>query len=682
MLYVVRVAALICCAFTFLATASAEKRVALVIGNADYKIGRLANPLNDAEAVAEALEKQLKFDKVLLRKNLAAEAFRAALREMARESAGAELGVIYFAGHGIEVAGRNYLIPVDAALGAARDIELEAVALDTVLGQLDGVRKLRLVILDACRSNPFAVRGAKRSVTRGLVRYEPEGNNTLVAYAAKDGTTADDGKGPHSPFTEALLKHIATPGLEINFVFRRVSDDVLAATNRQQEPYLYGRLGGKEIMLVPAAVKTTPLPVLPPVPPGVGAPKPAADAPPPPQPSEAERAWNAAKDTTSIALLEAYIGRFGDTFYGDLAKTRLTELKHAEATKQAAEAAKKKVEDDARAKEAGVTWDRIKDTTSIAALEQFRRLYGPGSPVYDRLAEARIAEMKKLAMVAPPVVKPEPPKAMPPAATVAPDPALKPGRVFRDCADVCPEMVVVPAGTFTMGSWYNSAEKPPHQVSIQRPFAVGKFEVTRGEFATFVRETGGSVGDKCHTLDGGKWQERSGRSFRNPGFQQDDRHPAACISWEDAIDYVGWLSRKTDKTYRLLTEAEWEYAARAGTTTHYAFGDSISKSQAQFSENSWGRAGKTVRVGSFEPNAFGLYDMHGNILEWVQDCWNDSYNGAPADGSAWTSGDCNFRLLRGGSWLDTRIGVGSPVRYFISTGHRSSGLGFRVARTL
>jgi hypothetical protein len=218
---------------------------------------------------------------VLLRKNLALDGFRAALREMARESAGAELGVIYFAGHGIEVGGRNYLIPVDAALGAARDVRLEALALDIVLGQVEGVRKLRLVILDACRNNPFAVSGAKRSVVRGLGRIEPEGN-TLVAYAAKDGTTTDDGKGPHSPFTAALLKRIATPGLDVRRVFGYVSEDVKAATNRLQEPYLYGQLGGEEIHLVKAAPLVLPPP--PSAPPVVVAPPPVVVAPPPPQP--------------------------------------------------------------------------------------------------------------------------------------------------------------------------------------------------------------------------------------------------------------------------------------------------------------------------------------------------------------------------------------------------------------
>jgi uncharacterized caspase-like protein len=155
------------------ASPAEARRVALVIGNTDYKVGPLANPGNDAAAVAEALERDLKFDTVILKRNLGADAFRAALRELARQALGAEFGVVFFAGHGIEVDGRNFLIPTDATLAAARDIDLEAIALDTVLSQLDGTTKLKLVILDACRNNPFALAGSKRSARRGLARVEP-----------------------------------------------------------------------------------------------------------------------------------------------------------------------------------------------------------------------------------------------------------------------------------------------------------------------------------------------------------------------------------------------------------------------------------------------------------------------------------------------------------------------------
>jgi len=309
MQYAIRLLAACCILAGLNAEPAQARRVALVIGNAAYKVGPLANPVNDAAAVADALEKQLNFDKVILKRNLTGDAFRAALREMAQEAVGAEFGVIYFAGHGMEVAGRNYLIPTDAALAAARDVDLEAIALDTLLGQLDAVKKLKLVILDACRNNPFAVAGAKRNVTRGLARIEPEGN-TLVAYAAKDGTTADDGKGQHSPFTNALLKRIATPALDVRRLFGYVSDDVLVATNRVQEPYLYGRLGGEEIFLYAGALKG-----------------PQTAAPPSvPQPSQSALEWSRV-DKASIAELETFERRHPRSPEAEYARARLRDLR-------------------------------------------------------------------------------------------------------------------------------------------------------------------------------------------------------------------------------------------------------------------------------------------------------------------------------------------------------------------
>jgi len=244
----------VCLALAALVLDRAEaRRVALVIGNADYRVGPLQNPIKDAAAVAKAFE-TLHFDRVILKQNLRIDGFRAALGELAREVAGADLGVVYFAGHGVEVGGRNFLIPIDAVLARQGDLDLQAVALDTTIAQLAGVTSLKLVILDACRTNVFPLAGVKRSVGRGLSPVKPE-DNTLVVYAAKDGTTADDGAGRvHSPFTEALLKHIATPDVEVRLLFGRVRDDVLLATRNDaepQQPYVYGSLGGRSHYLQP-----------------------------------------------------------------------------------------------------------------------------------------------------------------------------------------------------------------------------------------------------------------------------------------------------------------------------------------------------------------------------------------------------------------------------------------------
>ena len=244
---------------------------------------------------------------------------------------------------------------------------------------------------------------------------------------------------------------------------------------------------------------------------------------------------------------------------------------------------------------------------------------------------------------------------------------MQPGVTFRDCAR-CPEMVVVPAGQFRMGDLADDGydvERPVHQVTIDYPFAVGKYEVTFEEWEACV-----AAGGCTHRPDDRGW----GRGSR----------PVIYVSWNDAQEYVDWLSRETGKLYRLLSEAEWEYVARAGSTTRYPWGDDVGTNKANClgCGSQWDNE-STAPVGSFEANAFGLFDTVGNVEEWVKDCYYDSYQGAPADGSAWTSGNCYRVVLRGGSW-------NSLPRYRRSAARSStwrdivggSSLGFRVARTL
>ena len=286
--------------------------------------------------------------------------------------------------------------------------------------------------------------------------------------------------------------------------------------------------------------------------------------------------------------------------------------------------------------------------------------------------------------------------------------ALRPQDEFREC-DLCPQMVVVPAGRFTMGSPATEKDRaklegPQHEVAIARAFAVGKFHVTVDQLSAFVAETRHDLGARCATFEGGRVEERPGRSWRNPGFEQTGTHPAVCLSWTDAEAYVDWLSRRTGQPYRLLTEAEWEYAARArtapGAYPRFWFGDEEQDlcrhgngadeavkgkvpgtTTWRFAPCNDGHA-YTSPVGSFDANDFGLFDMAGNAWQWTADCWNDSYDGAPSDGSARTNGNCSRRVLRGGSWsyhpgflrAATRNGDAATVRTGIN--------GLRVARTL
>ena len=235
---------------------AAERRVALVIGNSSYiHAPALDNPVNDVTAVSVMLE-GAGFQVVETRNNLDNTAMRRAIREFSAMTRDADVAVVFYAGHGLEVDGTNYLIPTDARLASDIDVEDEAISLDRVLRVLEPARSLRLVILDACRDNPFVKTMkrtlASRSFGRGLAGVEPAMSNTLIAFAAKAGSTANDGEGAHSPFTTALLKHLTAPGLDLRIAFGKVRDEVLASTGPRQEPHVYGSLGGTTIALVPA----------------------------------------------------------------------------------------------------------------------------------------------------------------------------------------------------------------------------------------------------------------------------------------------------------------------------------------------------------------------------------------------------------------------------------------------
>jgi formylglycine-generating enzyme required for sulfatase activity len=252
--------------------------------------------------------------------------------------------------------------------------------------------------------------------------------------------------------------------------------------------------------------------------------------------------------------------------------------------------------------------------------------------------------------------------------TEARERALKPKDTFKECTN-CPEMVVAPAGEFMMG-WpdtekgYSDNEGPQHKVMISRPFAVARFELTFAEW------------DAC-AAHGDCARDIPASGSRRP------RLPAINISWDDAQRYVAWLSKITGKPYRLLSEAEWEYAARAGTATRFSFGED----EAELDQYAWYSGNSSNRahpVGQKTPNTFGAFDMHGNVWEWVEDCYHDDYEGAPVDGSAWTTGDCGARVVRGGSW-------GSGPQYLRATNrlrlrntpaNRFDYLGFRVGRAL
>ena len=313
-------------------SAFAEKRVAFIVGNSSYQnVIALTNPANDAAAITEMFRKAA-FDVVESRRDLKNTEMRRALRDFTEKARDADIAVIYYAGHGIEVDGTNYLIPVDAVLERDTDAYDEAIALDRILQAIEPAKQLRLVILDACRDNPFAKNMkrtvASRALGRGLAGIEPARPNTLIAFAAKGGSTAADGDSKNSPFTTALLKYLAKPGLELGKAFRLVRDDVMNATGNRQEPFVYGSLGGNDVALVPA-------PAAPPAASG------SANA-------EIRRDYELAERVGTKEAWDSFVAANPSGFYTDLAKAQRNKLAAEAARIAATEKARTAAEEQAR----------------------------------------------------------------------------------------------------------------------------------------------------------------------------------------------------------------------------------------------------------------------------------------------------------------------------------------------
>ncbi len=861
----------------------AQTRVALVIGNCAYEhAAPLLNPGNDALGIAERLS-AAGFDQIIDHQNLGFEAMRRAIQAFSRTADGADIAVVYYAGHGIEVDGVNYLVPVDAKLEHDRDIAFEAISLDQLLNSVDGASRLRLVILDACRDNMFRsrmVRSARtRSVGHGLADVAP-GGNVLVAYAAKSGTVARDGEGLHSPFAAALLEYLAKPGLEVGFLFRYVRDAVLKATGGVQEPHLYGSLGADPIFLVPqepdsnsesagdifisysradlslidalardleaegysvwwdqkikggerfrkatlaaieaaravivlwseasvdsdwvydeasrAGNKLIPMrlsdldigSINPPFGefhtllvndrPGLKAalarlgvlprdklrggmrsmgeapgPRRAPRNDRPPAQAAVDQRQASARDPTlgppgpaaprgrliipiglaGAACLLAFAGWFGLQTLSPNLRQQENPLPAQSASKAAPAATESSSQvvllPAAPSPRAALPpadppsqGPSPPSTPSPQAVSPPADLSLPAKPPAASPSPAALptnpgpqeppagAPSKATAVPAPSATPPDPPAPnrlalptpppAPPANSTAvaqPQPpatatilAAAPANadvlgtglhLFREC-ERCPVMTVVPAGRTLIGSpinesGHNEHEGPQQEVTIGHAFAAGRSEVTFDEWSACIAEGG------CNAYRPGDFDFGTGR------------HPVIFVSWQDAKAYVEWLSRKTGATYRLLSESEWEFAARgcasgACPSTPFWFGRDIAPDRANYNWNisylgspKAQKQARTVLADTGEANPFGLLHVHGNVREWVEDCWNDTLAGLPHDGSARTTGDCSRHVIRGGAWSDEPRDLRSAARSWELTTERQERIGFRVARTL
>lgn len=566
------------CLPTVAVEAATSKRVALVIGNGSYRNAPpLKNPVSDAKLMAATL-RNLEFE-VIEHLDVDQRQMKRAIRDLGDllDKAGEDgIGMFYYAGHGIQVQGRNFLIPLGTEIERESDVGIKAVNANVVLETMEYARtRLNFVVLDACRNNPFA-RGF-RSGTRGLARMDaPRG--TLVAYATAPGDVAADGDGDNSPYTVALSEAMRAPGLSVERMFRKVRNAVMERTKNLQVPWEASSLTGEDFFFSVAAP-----------------PRPAATAPAPAAPAAAEGGmdtiiWGAIKDSQNPVDYQTFLAQFPNSPLAPFAQARLSALGGTQT--------------------AAMAPPRPASGATRAPLQ-------PAVGVYPR--------------------------------------GFVPGNTFRECP-TCPEMVKLPTGRFIMGSSVREAgrrppEGPQFQVTLSRPFAIGRFEVTHDQFAEFVLETGHNYGAGCTVYKGRKRTFDPARTWQDPGYRQQGNHPVVCVNWEDAQAYAVWLSRKTGGNYRLPTEAEWEYAARAGTAASRFWGADPAKACGH--ANVYDRAAERTReapydafpcddgfaeaapVGSFKANGFGLHDMIGNVREWVQDCWHNTLKGAPSDGSAW-----------------------------------------------
>ena len=645
------------------APANSKRRVALVIGNGDYATSPLRNPANDARAMAGAL-RGLGFE-VILGTDMDQGQMKRAIIRFGRQLEKGGVGLFYYAGHGVQVDGRNYLVPVGSRIKYEEEVEVEAVDANYVLARMAAARNhLNIVILDACRDNPFA--RSFRTSGKGLAQMTaPRG--TFIAYATGPGSVAADGSGSHSYYTQALLKQMRQPGRSLEKVFKRVRAEVLTATNGVQVPWesssvvgdFYFSPGGDGI--VPTPEPARPVQTLPPRP--TSTPRPSqhtADLYVTTEPGEAMVYLDGRQKGRAPLTLErvpvgsyklearkGYLIARQDVALApdDLKKVHL-KLEHQKgdlklfSTPAGAEVT---LDGKSTGKRTPCVLSGLKAASHKLSLSK-----SEGNAYYAYQGEV--------------LVKPGGNRV---SLTLKKD--KTPRRITNS---IGMEFVFIPAGSFTMGSPSNeqgrdSDEGPQHRVTISKPFYMQTTEVTQGQWRRVMG------GNPSH--------------FKSCG----SNCPVESVSWDDAQEFISKLNAmEGGNKYRLPTEAQWEYACRAGTTATFNMGNNITTNQANYNGKcpmpgySKGQChNKTLPVKSFSPNKWGLYDMHGNVREWCSDRYGKDYYSSSPTRDPQGASSSTLRVLRGGSWLDDAGCLRSADRFAVGW-DRPDGrrVGFRITR--
>ena len=597
-----------------------DNRIALIVGNSSYRDAPLRNPANDAADMANTLENLgFKVNKLL---DADSRTMKRAIRSFGKElSQDDTVGLFYFAGHGLQVGGINYLVPINAHIESEADIEYEAINAGRILSQMSlAGNGLNLVILDACRNNPFA--RSFRSSTRGLARMEaPKGS--LILYATSPGDVAADGEGENGLFTEKLIETINREGLTIEEVFKQTAIAVNNASNSAQVPYIEGVILGDFYFREASSqnVKHTPDPTPTPI-----QTQPQVQAQTQPSvntsvviASEVENTfWDTVKQSNSVELYQAYLDQYPNGFY-----SRIAEIIIKNATSQ--------VENNKKSEKS----ETIEISSNSANVGQSGLVQTNGGKKLGGVSARNINENHS------PPINTKDIKTVTPNNGVTSDPNVIP-------------MAKIPQGCFKMGSFQgNSSEKPAHTVCITKPFMMGKYEVTQGQWKAIMNS--------------------------NPSlYQTSDGNPVERVSWDDIQIFIELLNKKTRLNYRLPTEAEWEYACN-GTEPRLFCGGDDSNDYAWYGEE-WDSGHHLV--GTKLPNEFGLYDMSGNVWEWVNDWYaKDYYQRSPKDDPKGPNIG-TYRSNRGGSWLNSEKHARSYNRSRNKSSLRRAYLGFRLARDL
>jgi formylglycine-generating enzyme required for sulfatase activity len=626
---------------------SAE-RVALVIGNGAYQEATLRNPMNDAADVAGRLESlgfsvthATDLDHTTMKQQV--EGFLAKLRP-------GVIALFYYSGHGVEVGGRNYLLPVDnASLGSITEVADRSLDVRNLVDAMHAAGPmLSLIVLDACRNNPWS--STVRAGSRGLAPMDAQ-RGTLIAYATRAGATAADGDGRNSPYTRALLKMLAVPDLEVTQLFNRVGLEVSEETHGSQIPWF----------------SSSPVPSI-----SLAASKNAE-----PKAATHGSLRVVVSPSNAEVHLDGQLIGIGSRTINALPPNSI----HRVELRKAGHEGRVVV---AYIKSGAETTVDVQLAPTGASTKT-----GDKQPVV-LMGETSIGGFQ--------------------------DPLKGGGRG--------PEMVVLRGGTYRRGSEHGERDELPVRVVSIDTFAIGKYEITVAEFRQYAQSRGlpeNSDDDQrrrvahfvvnsptddldelrqtraCYAYDEqqGDWWWQVGLSWHTPGHEQDERFPVVCINRDDALNYATWLSEQTGRKYRLPSEAELEFAIRSGSTTALPW-DPIEAckyaniaDQRKFGEFSWGSGAVSCSdgsfyprdVGSYLPNAYGLFDTIGNVWEWTEDCYTESYQEAPVNGKPFVQRDCNRGVVRGGGFDSGPNQVRPANRRFVynNNGGRAQNVGFRIA---